>query len=191
MNDDNIRVTIEGDEPSTPRGGRSDKTDTYVPSLETRRAYAERSSALNELRDAKIYENASRQQLLITKADAEQAAAKVAWENGEIDQMQTHQRNAAAFDAKRIQTEAERRRLEAMPYLPKDPIETFISGRDAATQAWLRNHMDDALVLATGSVPAAGLQAQCGRLRCGCRRLRAWIEGLFLPRRKILGHAHR
>jgi hypothetical protein len=189
MNDDNIRVTIEGDEPSTPRGGRSDKTDTYVPSLETRRAYAERSSALNELRDAKIYENPSRQQLLITKADAEQAAAKVAWENGEIDQMQTHQRNAAAFDAERIQTEAERRRLEAMPYLPKDPIETFISGRDAATQAWLRNHMDDALVLATGSVPAAGLQAQCGRLRCGCRRLRAWIEGLFLPRRKILGHA--
>jgi hypothetical protein len=148
MSDDSIRVTIEGDESSTPRGGRSSDT-AYVPSPETRRVFAERSSALNELRDVKIQENLSRQHLLATKANAEQDAAKQAWEVGEIDRMHGHQRNASAFDAERIQAEAEGRRLEATPYLPRDPVEAFIQGRDSATQAWLREHMDDALVLAT------------------------------------------
>jgi hypothetical protein len=117
--------------------------------------------AFNELRDAKVQENYSKQQLLRTKADAAQEAARSAWDAGEVDRMHTLQREAAALDAERIQVEAEGRRLEATPYLPPDPVEAFIARRDAATQRWLRANPDDALVLATDCDPrrAAKLNA--------------------------------
>jgi hypothetical protein len=149
--DNNILVSIEGDEPATSR--RTPTTTDTTLSADTRRAFAERNTAFNELRDAKVQENYSKQHLLRSKADAAQEAARGAWDSGEVDRMHTHQREAAALDAERIQVEAEGRRLEAMPYLPSDPVEAFVSGRDAATQRWLRDHPDDALALATNCDP--------------------------------------
>jgi hypothetical protein len=148
--DNNILVRIEGDEPAT---SRRTPTTTDTTLSETRRVFAERSAALNELRDAKVQENHSKQHLLRTKADAAQEAARNAWDSGEVDRMQTLQREAAALDAERIQVEAEGRRLESLPYLPPDPVEAFLSGRDAATQKWLRDHPDEAVALATNSDP--------------------------------------
>jgi hypothetical protein len=155
MSEEDIRVTIEGEEAVTPRGSSTATTREETPkaSPDAARAYARRNAAFNELRDAKIQENLSKQHLLLTKASAAKDAAKYAWEDGDIDQMHARQREIAAFDAERIQAEAEGRRLEAMPYLPENPVEAFISGRDPATQRWLRAHPDDALALATNSDP--------------------------------------
>jgi hypothetical protein len=163
MSDDEIVVNVGGEESSTAREESPVATPQNEPgpSFEADRAFAGRNEALNELLDAKRQENVSRQQLLLTKANAAQDAAKRAWDNGDVDEMHARQREAAAFDAERIQFEAVGRRLEATPYLPPDPVEAFIATRDSGTQSWLRKHMDEARVLATGTDPkrAAKLNA--------------------------------
>jgi hypothetical protein len=57
----------------------------------------------------------------------------------------SYQARKAELEVNKSERQVERR------YEPPDPVEAFIAGRDAGTQAWLRAHMDDARVLATGS----------------------------------------
>jgi hypothetical protein len=66
----------------------------------------------------------------------------------------------ADLEIQKTQPQRQQQRTEA-PQTQADPVEAFIQGRDPGTQAWLRDHPDDARILATNSDPrrAAKLNA--------------------------------
>ena len=100
-----------------------------------------------------------------TEASAAEAAYAAAMEAGNFADAAKQQRRMARAEAESVRlTEAkadleiakasprvERRKEEPRDAPRSDQVETFINTRDSATQAWLRNHMDDARVLATGN----------------------------------------
>lgn len=67
----------------------------------------------------------------------------------------------AKADLEVQKTQPQRRQQTEAPQQPADPVEAFIASRDTGTQAWLRDHPDDARILATNSDPrrAAKLNA--------------------------------
>jgi hypothetical protein len=121
----------------------------------TREAFARRNDAFNELTAAKADSAASRVRHLDTQADAEQAAAARALENGDWNAHSVAQRNIAQLTAQRARAEDEQRYWESQPKYARDPVENLIASKSSEpeTQAWLRAHPSDALALATGSDP--------------------------------------
>jgi hypothetical protein len=144
-----VRYSIDADDAHNgePNRGRDSETQR------TRAAFAERAQALNELREAKLDRVAAHLKRLDAQSDAEQAAATNALETGNWADHASRHRNIARIEAERLRVEDEARHWQNQPHHDSDPVEAFIQGRDANTQAWLRAHPDDALVLATGSDP--------------------------------------
>jgi hypothetical protein len=109
-----------------------------------------------------------------TEADAAQSEYTAAMEAGDWKKAGEAQRKISRAEATKVrleeakadlevqktQPQRQQQRIEA-PQTQADPVEAFIASRDAGTQAWLRDHPDDARVLATNSDPrrAAKLNA--------------------------------
>jgi hypothetical protein len=72
-----------------------------------------------------------------------------------------------------VRAEVERDYWQSQPLHPADPVEAFIQGRDANTQAWLRAHPGDAVVLATGSDPRRASKLNAADLDATRRAIRA------------------
>jgi hypothetical protein len=144
-----VRYSIDGDDAHNVEPDRGRESETQ----RTRAAFAGRAQALNELREAKLDRVAAHLKRLDAKSEAEQAAATNALEVGNWADHASRHRNIARIEAERARVEDEGRYWESQPQHHSDPVEAFIQGRDANTQAWLRAHPGDALVLATGSDP--------------------------------------
>ena len=102
-----------------------------------------------------------------TEAEAAQAEYVSAQEAGDWKRASDAQRKMARAEARIVRLDEAKSDLEAAAKAPvrtetrqetrqetqPDQVEAFIASRDKPTQAWLRNHMDDARVLATNSDP--------------------------------------
>jgi hypothetical protein len=121
----------------------------------TRAAFIERAHALNELKEARAENAAARVRAAESQAQAEQAAAVRALEEGNWNDHAARQRNISELAVERARAEDAARYWQNQPDLPSDPVDAFIASRsnEPETQAWLRAHPADALVLATGSDP--------------------------------------
>lgn len=97
-----------------------------------------------------------------TEADAAQADYTAAMEAGDWKRAGEAQRKMARAESTigrlneaKATLEVEKTtppvRREAAPVVQADPLETFIAGRSAPTQAWLRAHPDEARALALGT----------------------------------------
>jgi len=108
-----------------------------------------------------------------TEATAATAEYEAALEAGNWKKAGEAQRKISRAEATKVRLEEAKSDLEVQKAQPQrqqrteaaqvqaDPVEAFISSRDAGTQAWLRDHPDDARILATNSDPrrAAKLNA--------------------------------
>jgi hypothetical protein len=121
----------------------------------TRAAFVERAQALNELKEARADNAAVRVRAAESQAQAEQAAAVRALEEGNWNDHAARQRKISELAVERARAEDEARYWQSQQTLPSDPVDAFIASRanEPETQAWLRAHPADALVLATGSDP--------------------------------------
>jgi hypothetical protein len=138
------------------------KMDECNEAAKTRAAFADRNSALNELRSAKIDEAAMRAQNLAAKTEAEQAAAAHDLEVGNWESHAQHQRNLSELAVQRARAEDEQRYWGAQPTHPADPVAALLQAKasEPETVRWLKANPLDAAVLATGSDPARVGQIQ-------------------------------
>jgi len=96
-----------------------------------------------------------------TEADAAQSEYTAAMEAGDWKKAGEAQRKISRAEATKVRLEEAKADLEVQKTLPQrqqqrteapqaqaDPVEAFIQGRDPGTQAWLREHADDARALA-------------------------------------------
>jgi hypothetical protein len=153
MSEENVRYSIDGDE---AHGGDHDRGHAPAQTSETARlkvALANRADAYNELREVRITNADAALRNCDAQSEAEQAAATRALENGDWTDHSRRQKNIAQIENQRSRAEVERDYWQSQPLHPADPVEAFIASRDVNTQAWLRAHPTDALVLATGSDP--------------------------------------
>ena len=100
-----------------------------------------------------------------TEADAAEAAIAVSMQEGNWTEVAKQQRRLARAEAESVRLNEAKVDLETTKIAPRpapqvetrqqevDPTEAFIASRDTATQAWLRDHADDAKILATNSNP--------------------------------------
>jgi hypothetical protein len=118
----------------------------------TVRAFGDRNSALNDLREAKMTEASLRQKNLETRTEAEQAAAAHDLEVGNWESHAQHQRNMAELAVAQARAEDEQRYWASRPTYSHDPVADLIKSKQAEplTQEWLRRNKSDAVVLATG-----------------------------------------
>jgi hypothetical protein len=108
-----------------------------------------------------------------TEADAAQAEYTSAMEAGDWKKAGEAQRKIARAESTKVRLEEAKSDLEVQKAQPQtaarrdiqsppgDPVEAFINGRSAPTQAWLRAHPEDARALALNTDPrrAAKLNA--------------------------------
>jgi hypothetical protein len=109
-----------------------------------------------------------------TEADAAQSEYTAAMEAGDWKKAGEAQRKISRAEATKVRLEEAKADLEVQKAQPQrqqqrteapqtqaDPVEAFIQSRDSGTQAWLRDHPEDARILATNSDPrrAAKLNA--------------------------------
>jgi hypothetical protein len=96
-----------------------------------------------------------------TEADAAQSEYTAAMEAGDWKKAGEAQRKISRAEATKVRLEEAKAELEVQKTQPQrqqqrieapqtqaDPVEAFIQGRDPGTQAWLREHADDARALA-------------------------------------------
>jgi hypothetical protein len=67
-------------------------------------------------------------------------AFQAAFESGDAAQMAESQRQMAAIEVRRHNTQAVADRLDRTPPAPTDPVEAFAAGRSSQAQAWIRDH---------------------------------------------------
>src|SRR6516164_2535861 len=119
MSEENVRYSIDGGDAHNgePDRGRDSETQR------TRKAFAERAQALNELREAKLDQVAAHLKQLDAKSEAEQAAATNALETGNWADHASRHRNIARIEAERARVEDEGRYWESQPQHHPDPVE--------------------------------------------------------------------
>jgi hypothetical protein len=139
MSDEPVQFTIEGNAPAPAKRVTAADTDA-VETQKTRRALTEANAARNELLQARR----ERAAFSLEAVDAEMVRAsqgfQQAWENGDSAQMVERQREIAALEVRRHNTQAVAERLERTQPQPTDPVEAFAVGRSAQAQSWLRDH---------------------------------------------------
>ena len=160
-----LKITIEGEEPD--HGGdreraRTSEIERGSASRErTRAAITERNRWVNAATDAKADLKIAEIQTVDTLSNAAAVAAKRALEIGDFDDHTAQLAKIAELKVHRGQLEAERRYYETQPRLPDDPVEAYVSRCTPETAKWMRDHPDDAFVIATNCDPqrAAKLNA--------------------------------
>jgi hypothetical protein len=139
MSDEPVQFTIEGHAPA-PAAKRHTATDAAVEMEKTRSVLREAAAAKNELLQARR----ERAAFSLEAVDAEAARAaqsyQQAWDAGDAAAMAASQRDIAALEIRRHNTQAVAERLDRTQPLPTDPVEAFAEGRSAQAQAWIRDH---------------------------------------------------
>jgi hypothetical protein len=137
MSDERVQYSIDGDDAAR----HTDANAAADMEIErTRRVLTEKAAVQNELLQARR-EHAA---VHLEAVDAEMARAsqgfQQAWENGDSAQMVERQREIAALEVRRHNTQAVAERLDRTPPVPTDPVEAFAAGRSSEAQAWIRSH---------------------------------------------------
>jgi hypothetical protein len=157
MSDQELKVTIEGDEPDHGTAAEQTKTAEAIPS-----SGEQQSHVVDHLQRAVLAEQlntyAAHLGRLDVQSEAEAAAAQRDMEEGNYASHAERQRNIARIEVQRSRLETERDQLARQPIPSADPVEAFIRGRDTNTQAWLRAHPDEARALATKSNPRRAMK---------------------------------
>lgn len=132
-------------------------------------AEREAQSARTEVTDSRLAQVEGGLSNAKTEADAAEAAYTQALQEGNFAEAAKQQRRMARAEAEAVRLneakadlevqklERPAQRRERQP-VADDPVEAFIASRDDSTQTWLRAHMDDARVLATGSNPRRAMK---------------------------------
>ena len=131
---------------------------------------AETRTEITETRLGTVEQGLSAAQAASDAAKSEYKAAMEAGDWGKAAEAQEKLADArstlgrlaeAKADLEVQKTQPQRQQRIEAPQTQADPVEAFIQSRDSGTQAWLRDHPDDARILATNSDPrrAAKLNA--------------------------------
>ena len=131
---------------------------------------AETRTEITETRLGTVEQGLSAAQAASDAAKSEYKAAMEAGDWGKAAEAQEKLADArstlgrlaeAKADLEVQKTQAPRQQRVETPQQQADPVEAFIQSRDSGTQAWLRDHPEDARILATNSDPrrAAKLNA--------------------------------
>jgi hypothetical protein len=133
-----VQYSIDAGDPAPAK--RAADTDAAAEMEKTRRVLTEKAAVQNELLQARRERAAG----LLESVDAEAARAsqafQQAWDAGDAAQMASAQRDIAALEIRRANTEAVAERLNQTPAAPTDPVEAFAAGRSSQAQNWLRSH---------------------------------------------------
>jgi hypothetical protein len=117
-------------------------TDTDAEMEKTRSALREAAAWKNELLQARREHAAVHLEAVDAEMTRASQAFQQAWETGDAQQMAQSQRDIAALEVRRANTQSVAERLDRTPPVPSDPVEAFAEGRSAQAQAWIRDHPD-------------------------------------------------
>jgi hypothetical protein len=132
-----------------PAPARHTDTDAAGEMEKTRAVLAEKAAVQNDLLQARREQAAVHLDRINTEAERAAQDYQQAWENGDSSKMVESQREIAALEVRRHNTQAVAEHLDRTPPVPADPVEAFISRCEPKTAAWMRAHPDDARILAT------------------------------------------
>jgi hypothetical protein len=172
---DDFRVEIEGENPAPSPSSHPPAIDEAAL---TRRAFADRAQAQSELLEARRDEVAIRLHAVAAKSDFAKQEIERANEAGDFGRLAEKQQEIAALEAQRHSLTLAADRLSRAQLPPADPIEAFISGRAAPTQAWLRAHPEDARALALTTVGQASVEDTRRSAKINAAHNDAVAEGL-------------
>lgn len=182
---DDLRITIEGEETDGGRGRErvptSESNGGSASRERTRAAVTERNRWVNAATAAKADLAMAQIQTIDTQSNAEAEAAKRALEVGDFDDHTARLGKIAELKVQRGQVEAEGRYWQSQPRLPDDPVEAYISRCTPETAKWMRDHPDDAFVIATNSD-----QRRAAKLNAA--HSDAISEGLALDSKEYFAH---
>jgi hypothetical protein len=136
--------------------------DEDAEAAKTVRAFGDRNSALNDLREAKMTEAEMRKQNLEARAAAAEAEAAQALETGDWQKHASQQRAMSELAVARARVADEQRYWASRPIYAVDPVAALLQAKasEPETVRWLKANPLDAAVLATGSDPARAGQIQ-------------------------------
>jgi hypothetical protein len=146
-----VQFSIDGNDP-TPSAPAADAAAELAA---TRRVLTEKAAVQNELLQARREHAAVHLEAVDAEMTRASQAFQQAWESGDASQMAQSQRDIAALEVRRANTQAVAERLDRTPTVLTDPVEAFAEGRSSQAQAWIRDHPDYVL----GGRKTAKLQA--------------------------------
>jgi hypothetical protein len=141
MSDEPVQFTIDGNDPapSAPAKRHTD-TDAAAELAATRRVLTEKAAVQNDLLQARREHAAVHLEAVDAEMTRASQAFQMAWDAGDAAQMAQSQRDIAALEVRRANTQAVAERLDRTPAAPTDPVEAFAEGRSAQAQKWIRDH---------------------------------------------------
>jgi hypothetical protein len=138
------------------------RMDEDAEAAKTVRAFGDRNSALNDLREAKMTEAEMRKQNLEARAAAAEAEAAQALETGDWQKHASQQRAMSELAVARARVADEQRYWASRPIYAVDPVAALLQAKasEPETVRWLKANPLDAAILATNSDPARAGQIQ-------------------------------
>jgi hypothetical protein len=140
MSDEPVQYTIDAGDPAPAKRATAADTDAAGEMEKTRSVLREAAAAKNEVLLARREQAA----VHLERVDAEMERAsqgfQQAWESGDAAQMAASQREIAALEVRRQNTQAVAERLERTQPQLTDPVEAFAAGRSSQAQDWQRSH---------------------------------------------------
>jgi hypothetical protein len=133
-----VQYSIDAGDPAHAK--RTADTDAAGEMEKTRSALREVAAWKNELLLARRERAAGLLESVDAEAERATQAFQQAWDAGDAAQMASSQRDIAALEIRRANTQAVAERLNQTPAAPTDPVEAFAAGRSADAAAWIRNH---------------------------------------------------
>jgi hypothetical protein len=153
MSDERVQYSIDGDDVAPAK--RHDAKAAAVEMEKTRRALTDAAAWKNELLQARREHAAVHLEAVDAEMTRASQAFQQAWESGDASQMAQSQRDIAALEVRRANTQSVAEQLNRSQPIPTDPVEAFAAGRSREAQDWIRSHPDYVL----GGRKTAKLQA--------------------------------
>jgi hypothetical protein len=138
--DEPVQFTIEGNAPAPAKRHTAADTNAAVETEKTRSALREATAWKNELLLARREQAAVHLDRINTEAERAAQTYQEAWDAGDAAAMAASQRDIAALEVRRHNTQSVAERLDRTQPAPIDPVEAFAEGRSAQAQAWIRSH---------------------------------------------------
>jgi hypothetical protein len=149
--DEPVQFSIDGNDPAPAHTD----TDAAAEMEKMRHVLTEKAAVQNDLLQARREHAAVSLDRIDTEAERATQAYQQAWENGDAAAMAASQREIAALEVRRHNTQSVAERLDRTQPTPVDPVEAFAAGRSSQAQDWIRSHPDYVL----GGRKTAKLQA--------------------------------
>jgi hypothetical protein len=142
MSDERVQYSIDGDD-AAPAKRHTDANAAADMEIErTRRVLTEKAAVQNDLLQARREHAAVHLDRINTEAERAAQDYQQAWENGDSAKMVESQREIAALEVRRANTQSVADRLDRTQAVPTDPVEAFAAGRSSQAAAWIRSHPD-------------------------------------------------